>query len=523
MKGNNNATVLNHLLNLLKIPVTLQSIEEELRRHPENNSLLGLSDVLDRWQIPNNAYEVDFEQLAEVPVPFIAFISQSEFAVVSHLNDNGVKLTTSRWRNKMISIEEFRRLFSGSVLIAEKSDVSGEVDFLQKRQNERLNNLRSPIFFTAITVLLLLILATKTHFFHNLTTSIITLSLLKITGLLTSILLLMKSIDADNSIIEKLCGGDHKNCNSILLSDAAQINQFLSWSEVGFFYFSGTLFALFFNTGNSSLIQILAILNLISLPYTFYSIYYQWRVAQQWCIFCCIVQAILWIEFFAFFSYLRLPMHMPPANTWLYLLIYLTPPIFLWFYLKPYLKMIVQLNPLREQFYRFKYNTNLFNKILTEEVKHTLPADEHSLIIGNKDAENVITMVVNSYCEPCRIAHKALNWINQSSNVKLQIVFQTQNEKGDPKTEVAAHFMALQNSDDFSLQKAMHNWYEQKQKNYDTWASLYPVEKNDLSYERLTIQKEWCNRVDIIGTPTIFVNGRKLSGIYKPEDLSYLL
>src|SRR5471030_1680876 len=133
-------------------------------------------------------------------------------------------------------------------------------------------------------------------------------------------LLLMQSIDANNPFIQKLCGEDNKNCNAILSSKAAKINEFLSWSEVGFFYFAGTWLALLFNSAHIAMLQALAVLNIVALPYTFYSIHYQWRVAKQWCVFCCAVQALLWLEFFAFLPYLSQSLYNQDYKEWFCLL-----------------------------------------------------------------------------------------------------------------------------------------------------------------------------------------------------------
>ena len=34
-------------------------------------------------------------------------------------------------------------------------------------------------------------------------------------------------------------------------------------------------------------------INILALPYTIFSVYYQWRVAKQWCVLCLVVQGLL--------------------------------------------------------------------------------------------------------------------------------------------------------------------------------------------------------------------------------------
>ena len=86
MENDNATRVLTQLIAELGIPVTRQSISNELEKHPDYGSLLAFNDVLDRWHIPNAAYQLKFDQLADVPLPFIAHLSKREFGVISRLD-----------------------------------------------------------------------------------------------------------------------------------------------------------------------------------------------------------------------------------------------------------------------------------------------------------------------------------------------------------------------------------------------------------------------------------------------------
>jgi Vitamin K epoxide reductase family len=166
-----------------------------------------------------------------------------------------------------------------------------------KLRREFVNNLRNLVFIVGLPAVLLFFLVTH-GYSYNLPA--VLLLVFKTVGLVTTVLLLVQHVDAGNPLIRKLCGNNGKrNCNALLSSMAARLSTWLSWAEVGFFYFAGTLLVLLFNSGENAIMQVLVLLNLLCLPYTFYSVYYQWR-AKQWCLFCCIVQALLWLEFAAF-------------------------------------------------------------------------------------------------------------------------------------------------------------------------------------------------------------------------------
>lgn len=525
---NNLTQVLTCFICELNISVTGQSINEELEKHPYYPSLLAISDVLNNFRVPNAAYQLDFEELFDIPGPFIALCGRGreEFVLVKHLNKQKAIVVNERWNNHTLSIEEFKSYYGeGSVLIAEKDASSGEADYIKKRRKERLNNLRTPFVISGCIIAFAFLLFNSSYF-TDLNYPTVFLTFFKTAGLITAILLLIQSIDANNPLIQKLCGGDNnKNCNAILSSKAAKISDELSWSEAGFFYFAGTWLALLFSSKQVNIMQVLAILNLVSLPYTFYSIYYQARVIKQWCVLCCAVQSLLWLEFFAFLPYLLHGITLADLGELSSSFIEMAIPVFAWVFIKPYLLQAKQIQPLKQQLRVFKYNTELFQKSLNEEPQYALPNEEHSIILGNREAEHVITMVSNPYCQPCAKAHKTLDeWLANREDIKLQVVFAVGNTKDAPKTQLAKHLLTLGlTQDEATLKGALNDWYERKYNNYASWAKIYPTTDHRPVDNALTAQNDWCDTVNIEATPTIFINGRKLPSPYQPEDIKYFI
>jgi len=90
MKKDNITHVVGLLINALKIPVTQQSIEDELQKHPEHNSLLAISDLMNTWKVPNASYNLSLEDLSDVPKPFIAHLGKAGFVLVSEINENSI-------------------------------------------------------------------------------------------------------------------------------------------------------------------------------------------------------------------------------------------------------------------------------------------------------------------------------------------------------------------------------------------------------------------------------------------------
>jgi uncharacterized membrane protein len=290
---------------------------------------------------------------------------------------------------------------------------------------------KTPLIITGTIMILASALSYHSVLFLNSGWQVLLLTLFKSAGLIISVLLLVQSIDSHNPLIQRLCNsnGGKTDCNAILSSKAAKVFDGLTWSEVGFFYFAGTWLLMLFGGGSTAIWQALAILNFVSLPYTFYSIYYQGRVAKQWCVLCCTVQALLWLEFIPII--VKNPFTLP--GTWdeatvMAIIICMLAPVILWAIFKPLFLKLQQLQPLKQQLRKFKYNTELFNKILTEQPRYAIPDESWSIVLGNVEANHILTMVTNPYCPPCAKTHKLLDeFLNERGNVQARIVFTADN------------------------------------------------------------------------------------------------
>lgn len=66
-----------------------------------------------------------------------------------------------------------------------------------------------------------------------------------------------------------------------------------------------------------------------------------------------------------------------------------------------------------------------------------------------------------------------------------------------------------------TIKKALHDWYEQKQKSYEAWAKVYPVQLDEKEYVKLDKQSTWCEMAEIKTTPTFLLNGYRLLESYE--------
>lgn len=516
------------LLNCLSVTVDPDLVSAELEKHPFYPSLLSVSDVLTALKIENKAFHVDFDELTNLPVPFLAHshASGGEFLVVKQVTTEDVIFANEIRNANKLSAEEFKNVFAGVVLVAEPPSGFSLVSKIKPA----LAAFKTASMLAILFIILVLALYFHTDYFNNLNWQVLSVTLFKSAGLITALLLLIQSIDSNNPLVQMLCQTKGKtNCSAILSSKAAKVFNGLSWSDVGFFYFAGTL--LFFLFGGHSRLtwEILTLLNVVSLPYTFYSIYYQGWVAKQWCKFCCAIQALLWLEFIPLITVYasnKASMLVGQLNKSIsaFAICFLI-PIILLIALKPLFITAQQHGQLREQLRKFKYNTLLFNKLLSEQPRFETPGDEWSIALGNPEADNIITMVSNPYCPPCAKTHKILDeFLEQNPNLQARIVFTANNTENDLKTPVSRHLMALNGlTDKTIINRALHDWYEQKQKDYKAWAKVYPVEVNETDHHKLDKQKDWCQTAEVTLTPTLLLNGYRLPDLYQLPDLRYML
>jgi len=512
----------------LNIPVTQTSIKLEFEKHPQQHSLLAINDVLNTFGINNAAYEIETKQLDNEFCPFIAHLARNngEFVIVKYLSADKVLVSGQTLKTEQLPRADFDAAYAGSILVAEAENVSGEANYQQNRRKEIIKSLKAPFIATCLLAVFFLYVLQNQDQISSLSWTVVIWGILKSIGLLISVLLLVQSLDANNSFIQHLCtSGKNLNCNAILKSKAAKVTEGLSWSEVGFFYFSSTSLILLFYGGSLSVLQSLALFNLLCLPYTFYSVYYQYKVAKQWCVFCSGIQALFWLEFFTSFHLLLLPVIWPSFAQIAGMLILFILPVATWVFLKPFLKAKQEAESARQQLNIYKNNAELFNKVLVSQKQQEQLDDDFAIVIGNREPKKVITIVSSPTCPPCSNAHQLLeNWLDKDDSLQLRIVFSVlPGEQESVKYKVIRHLLALKSTPGHMLKQAMHTWYEQKEDNIESWIAKFPAQQEQEPNVSLEKQQQWCESAGISFTPTVFINGYKLPDPYHLEDIKYLI
>jgi len=520
---------------LLNVPVTRSALQNAIEESPYYPSLLSLSDVFDRYHIPNAAYHIPAEETDQLKAPFIAYMNMpgvgSDFALVTKMSNDSVDFIYNKERQQTIEKQQFVQRFKQVVLFAEPDEKSGEKDYYANLKKEKAVTNRRSILTAAAVLLLLLIVAANGITAGSL--AYIPLIVIKITGLATATLLLVYDVDKSNTFVKNICtAGAKTNCDAVLSSKASKIMG-ISWSEMGFFYFASTTFTLLipglpflYKTG------CLAILNAFAAPYILFSVYYQWRVVKQWCPLCLTIQAALAAELVWSIFNFWLPVHSfaflvnGGITPFFEIAFAALLPVVGWNALKPGFLKAKDHSAYKNAYKRLQYNPEIFNNLLVQQAKAADNWQQLGITIGNPQAPNTIIKVCNPYCGPCAKAHPKLEEIiRHNNNINLRVIFTARNDENDRSGVVVKHLLAVAASGDLTkTQQALDDWYLAPKKDYELFSAKYPM-NGELKQqdEKVDAMSAWCTETEITHTPTIFVNGYRLPENYNVEELKYIL
>ncbi len=517
-------------LELLKVKVSRTTLKESLLSHPDYPSLLSITDSLGRWHLQSMGLKADPDKLDQLPVPFVAYFKMGggQFLTVKEVTEEQVITLNNKGEEQTYTKEDFLKQWDGVSLLAKAGEESGETNYREVIRKERWAALRLPLafLFLGFAGIGRWVVAAGGHTANlGYFTALLAGHLL---GVLVTGLLLWYEYDEHNPLLQAVCSAGKKtNCQAILGSKAAIVVGNITWSNIGFLYFTGGY--LYMLITGITLLYPVFILSLLALPYIVFSVYYQAWVARQWCLFCLSVQAVLLLEALSALLIPQAPISLFPhfpIQFFIVLFISFILPAFAWLFTKTYLYQAKKGTEYRYQLARFKNNGEVFGAMLHHQPAMTSDPGDLGIRIGNPEAPNMLTKVCNPYCGPCAKAHpKIEELISENPDWQVQIIFTATGEDEDRRTAPAAHMLAVAaQKDESQTRKALDDWYNAEEKDYERFAAKYPMNGElDLQKETLKAMDTWCKEVGITHTPTFFVNGYRLPDAYRDiAELKYI-
>ncbi len=514
------------LLKHLKVRTSTTNLKDKLYNHPEYPSLDSVTDVFQSLNVSSLAINISSQELPEVPTPCLAALNTEggTFAVIHEVSEGFVEWQHTEKGKQRETIESFAEKWEGVLLLAQADETSGEVDYQKNRRQEILSLVSSYLLLIGIVSVFIATVFFFVNQVGSFSVSLLFVLVVKFMGVAISSLLLWYLLDKQNPFLKNICQvGKSTNCNSVLNSKVATIGGILSWSEIGFFYFMGSFLALLFGLDSTNTVCVLTCLNILALPYTFFSVYYQGVVVKKWCILCLSVQILLWLEFIAFIFYrgkIEFPV-LPSLKESILLFIAFALPVIIWFVLKPVFESALQTHSLNQRLRQFQNNPTIFKQLLSEEAQiFSILPNMPIIEIGNSEAQNVITLATNPYCSTCAEAHKTIQKLiaENEESLKCQVVFTVSNDLKDIRNEFVRHLFSLKETEQV---KALNFWFEMEEKDFKTWANRFPIDDVDKSVaETIKMHNFWCSKSMIRATPTFFINEHLLPDVYQIEDIS---
>ncbi len=529
--------IVSLFLKELSVKVTDTTLENALISHPDYPSLLSISDVLSDYGVTNVSFKANFEKLEKTPTPFITQIKGEEgqesfYTITRSFTSNGLSYyNPERHRWEDIGKENFEKKWQGIVLLADVEEKRDEENYIKKYREEA--RLKAAKYVTYLSLPLIAIIESISALVNYSTSAIypVLFSLFSLAGSVIGSLLLWYDVDQYNPVLQQICSSGKKvNCGAILHSKAAKIAG-ISWSNIGFTYFAGGLFVLLF-TGivHPQALFVLAWLNVLAIPYVFFSLYYQWRIARQWCVLCLCVQGLLVLQLLTALTagwYQAVPVSSIFSNKLIITIILsYSIPFFIVSLLMPAYRSAKESRRNKIELQRLKHNPQIFSALLAKQKAVTENPEGLGITIGNPYASNKIIKVCNPYCSPCAKAHTPIEeLVHNNDDVQVQIIFTVTDDNKDKRAAPVKHLLAIAEKENEALIKqALDSWYLAEQKDYEKFASKYPMNGElQRQGEKLEAMSTWCNKNEIIFTPTFFVNGNQLPEMYTVNDLKYFL
>ena len=479
---------------------------------------------MDELNIENRAFVVGKEKINEIPVPFLAHTVTrgGEFELITDIEKH-----IKRHPN-------FEKQWDGIAVLAEKPE------HFENAENERMLQLekrkRQVLWLFTFFIAALSFFPVTNNFSWQYSGLLLT----TIAGLSITVLIVQHELGISNEFTEQLCAaGKHTDCDAVMASKGSKFPQWLNpiaigWADAGIIYFS-SVFLLLVISGFTGIFEskaiILSLLATCSLPFTFFSVYYQWRVVKKWCPLCLATVAVLWIQFGLLLpGFDRFSFQATSLNETLFTLFTFCTLSVTWLLLiKPALQKNKELTDKNFSLLRFKNNPEVFTALLQKQRKvDTTPfegaclPDRQDLQLGNPDADLQIMVACNPYCGPCAKAHKNLHELVETNDIGLTVRFLIKTENEDDRRLLAVKYI-LQLAKDKPIgykRKLLHDWYEDM--DFEKFSKKYAIDNGGVVDRFLKQNEEWCDATGIKFTPTIFINGYELPKQYRAEDLKIM-
>lgn len=513
------------LLTLLKenkIYIDEEEFDFQLNSHPTFPSLHSVTGVLDHFFIKNFALEVprELEVLEKLPECFLAFLKSETlngYALV-YKQDKSFILFLDEKHKEELSYENFLNVWSGILVVI---DDENQEEFREVRKNyfSHKNLLIVSLALLSIAFLFHTTLFPAIHF------------LLTLLGLSVCTLILLHELGVNSKLLNTICheGSKSTSCNAVLNSKGSKLFGFFKLSDIGIVYFISLLLLWMVTKISNSNFYSIYLISLLAVPFTFFSVYYQFRVVKKWCLLCLSVVSILWLQAASLvLSKVSIQSITLDSNSIITSLLCFIITFAVWQFISSKLKKEQELNSLKVDYYKFKKNYNIFNTLLSKSEQINTKIDIEKEIVyythTNCDHHLEVVIITNPLCGFCKEAHALAEKLLElkGKEIKIVIRFNVSENPVSNDNIIARRLINIYKNSKQGCLKALHDIYSTNSSVvgwFEKWGDQSTQEETDIIHK----EKGWCksNRIDF--TPEILVNGRSLPKEYNRTDLLYFI
>lgn len=194
-----------------------------------------------------------------------------------------------------------------------------------------------------------------------------------------------------------------------------------------------------------------------------------------------------------------------------------------WFILK---KQIQNKNSFEN--YQYQYSRLLRSPERIRSLVQYLPKEdvghqENEILLGDKNAELLITEVMNPYCSPCGDSmRKIAQLLNiYETGLQFQVLFISKKSDRERCNRIITHLLSFaQKHNPQETMAALLDWF--KSMDYNEWAKQFPI-NNSISEEVLNRYLNIGKELQISHTPALFINGKRMASELGLKDIRYFI
>ncbi|WP_299247793.1 thioredoxin domain-containing protein [uncultured Aquimarina sp.] len=502
------------------INIDFDEFEFQIESHPDYPSLLSYSDSLFFFGISNYVAEIPFESIDLLPDKFMAFLKEedsSAFLAFVNKKDDNYNYSVDG-RKRIIDKNIFKDRWNGTFLLVEDS----KEELLPKRTK---NNLIEIIF---ITVSILLFLSYS--MFNELMYSVNLLFVLSSFGLLFSIETFKQVLGIKSVISSGVCGfSSGTDCKSVVNSVKFKLFNKISLSDISIVFFSSQILTILFLTFSDEYVMLSSFIffsTLLTVPISFFSIFYQWKIEEKWCPLCLVIIAILYLELLVCYFFTNSSFYSLLDVDIVFILLSHFISLILWRFVKHVLTSNRDLLKFKKESLRFRRNySNFKNNLSAQSFINDINLDD-AIVLGNPKSKFVISIVTNPHCGHCSSFHDQMEDIlkkyGQLTRVNLRFSFSE--SVADENSKLLHHNLVAiylrEGGEEFM--NALKSWFSNK--DIDDWLKGFgKYQINSDSSKVLTSQIEWCKKNNVSFTPSIVIGNNMYPASYDRKDLEFFI